>query len=115
MEIDNVSPDINPVMFKLKQKQARAIKPIRDNIRIGLPLYWRPRMHNIDINNDGMPTQKKNNINKFDVVLMNSNIEHPNILVMGRACFLRVPVSEANDLNYLLCFLFFDDGFDVAN
>ena len=26
-----------------------------------------------------------------------------NILVMGRACFLRVPVSEANDLNYLLC------------
>jgi hypothetical protein len=22
---------------------------------------------------------------------------------MGRACFLRVPVSEANDLNYLLC------------
>ena len=25
-----------------------------------------------------------------------------NILVMGRACFLRVPVSEANDLNYLL-------------
>ena len=38
-----------------------------------------------------------------------------NILVMGRACFLRVPVSEANDLNYLLCFLFFDDGFDVAN
>ena len=59
-------------------------------------------MHNIDINNDGMPTQKKNNINKFDVVLMNSNIEHPNILVMGRAAFMRVPVSEANDLNYLL-------------
>jgi hypothetical protein len=27
----------------------------------------------------------------------------PNILVMGRACFLRVPVSEANDLNFLLC------------
>jgi hypothetical protein len=26
-----------------------------------------------------------------------------NILVMGRACSLRVPVSEANDLNYLLC------------
>jgi hypothetical protein len=26
-----------------------------------------------------------------------------NTLVMGRACFLRVPVSEANDLNYLLC------------
>jgi len=26
-----------------------------------------------------------------------------NILVMGRACFLRVPVSEANDLNFLLC------------
>jgi len=25
-----------------------------------------------------------------------------NILVMGRACFLRVPVSEANDLNYWL-------------
>jgi hypothetical protein len=25
-----------------------------------------------------------------------------NILVMGRACSLRVPVSEANDLNYLL-------------
>jgi hypothetical protein len=25
-----------------------------------------------------------------------------NILVMGRACFLRVPVSEANDLNFLL-------------
>ena len=22
---------------------------------------------------------------------------------MGRACFLRVPVSEANDLNFLLC------------
>jgi hypothetical protein len=27
----------------------------------------------------------------------------PNTLVMGRACFLRVPVSEANDLNFLLC------------
>jgi hypothetical protein len=27
----------------------------------------------------------------------------PNILVMGRACFLRVPESEANDLNFLLC------------
>jgi hypothetical protein len=26
-----------------------------------------------------------------------------NILVMGRACFLRVPESEANDLNFLLC------------
>jgi hypothetical protein len=26
---------------------------------------------------------------------------------MGRACFLRVPVSEANDLNYLLCTDFF--------
>jgi hypothetical protein len=26
-----------------------------------------------------------------------------NTLVMGRACFLRVPVSEANDLNFLLC------------
>jgi hypothetical protein len=26
-----------------------------------------------------------------------------NILVMGRACFLRVPVSEASDLNFLLC------------
>ena len=26
-----------------------------------------------------------------------------NILVMGRAAFMRVPVSEANDLNYLLC------------
>jgi hypothetical protein len=26
-----------------------------------------------------------------------------NILLMGRACSLRVPVSEANDLNYLLC------------
>ena len=25
----------------------------------------------------------------------------PNILVMGRAAFMRVPVSEANDLNYL--------------
>jgi hypothetical protein len=25
-----------------------------------------------------------------------------NILVMGRAAFMRVPVSEANDLNYLL-------------
>lgn len=24
-----------------------------------------------------------------------------NILVMGRAAFMRVPVSEANDLNYL--------------
>jgi hypothetical protein len=31
-----------------------------------------------------------------------------NILVMGRACFLRVPVSEANDLNYLLAMPFFD-------
>ena len=40
-------------------------------------------MHNIDINNDGMPTQKKNNINKFDVVLMNSNIEHPNVCLTG--------------------------------
>ena len=39
----------------------------------------------------------------------------PNILVMGRAAFMRVPVSEASDINYLLCFLFFDDGFDVAN
>ena len=38
-----------------------------------------------------------------------------NILVMGRAAFMRVPVSEASDINYLLCFLFFDDGFDVAN
>jgi len=27
-----------------------------------------------------------------------------NILVMGRAAFMRVPVSEANDLNYLLWF-----------
>ena len=27
-----------------------------------------------------------------------------NILVMGRAAFMRVPVSEANDLNYLLAF-----------
>jgi hypothetical protein len=27
-----------------------------------------------------------------------------NILVMGRACFLRVPESEANDLNFLLGF-----------
>jgi hypothetical protein len=26
-----------------------------------------------------------------------------NTLVMGRACFLRVPESEANDLNFLLC------------
>ena len=26
-----------------------------------------------------------------------------NTLVMGRACSLRVPVSEANDLNFLLC------------
>jgi len=26
-----------------------------------------------------------------------------NILVMGRAAFMRVPVSEANDLNFLLC------------
>jgi hypothetical protein len=26
-----------------------------------------------------------------------------NILVMGRACFLRAPESEANDLNFLLC------------
>ena len=43
------------------------------------------------------------------------HVRQPNILVMGRAAFMRVPVSEANDLNYLLCFLFFDDGFDVAN
>jgi len=27
----------------------------------------------------------------------------PNILVMGRAAFMRVPVSEANDLKFLLC------------
>jgi hypothetical protein len=27
-----------------------------------------------------------------------------NILVMGRAAFMRVPVSEANDLNFLLGF-----------
>ena len=46
-------------------------------------------MHNIDINNDGMPTQKKNNINKFDVVLMNSNIEHPNNLLSGECPRLR--------------------------
>jgi hypothetical protein len=53
-------------------------------------------MHNIDINNDGMPTQKKNNINKFDVVLMNSNIEHPNTLVMGRR--LRRPSERSERL-----------------
>jgi hypothetical protein len=36
----------------------------------------------------------------FFIEAMNSKA---NILVMGRACFLRVPVSEANDLNFLLC------------
>jgi hypothetical protein len=30
-------------------------------------------------------------------------VELSNTLVMGRACFLRVPESEANDLNFLLC------------
>jgi hypothetical protein len=31
-----------------------------------------------------------------------------NTLVMGRAAFMRVPVSEANDLNYLLNSFYFD-------
>jgi hypothetical protein len=36
-----------------------------------------------------------------------------NILVMGRAAFMRVPVSEANDLNYLLE-VWFADWFILA-
>jgi hypothetical protein len=36
-----------------------------------------------------------------------------NTLVMGRACFLRVPVSEANDLNYLLGVLYSKSDSDI--
>jgi hypothetical protein len=41
---------------------------------------------------------------KFITRLTAAEFDKPvNTLVMGRACFLRVPVSEANDLNFLLC------------
>jgi len=38
----------------------------------------------------------------MDLFLTSDLSKEANILVMGRAAFMRVPVSEANDLNYLL-------------
>ena len=38
-----------------------------------------------------------------------------NILVMGRACFLRVPVSEANDLNYWLGMMLLEGRYLLLN
>ena len=50
------------------------------------------------------PTTDKLNsavLNVMSIIMRLFSIS-PNILVMGRAAFMRVPVSEANDLNYLL-------------